>query len=169
MVMTREEVEEVVAQHMGQAVAQIGKDLADRYATKEEVAESIKNFANALNEAVQEETEKWKQEGLRLAKDLAEGRDIPKDNPLSFVTEVVDDVTTLQLRVMELGLLVVLGRKTGLIKRSLEKTIRFESLLHTLTDRQRREVLADIERYAAKSSRFKDVQQEIREFLEGGE
>jgi len=168
MVMTREEVEEIVAHHMAHAVAQIGKDLEDKYATKKEVVENIKVFGKSLSETVQKEIKEWEKRGLQFASDLAEGRDLPKDSPLTFVTEVLDDITTLQLRVMELSLLVVLGRKRGLIDKSLEKTVRLEALMQTLTARQRREVLAEMEKFSESSPHYKDGFREVREFL-GGE
>lgn|GEM_PF-3181218 len=163
MTVTKEEVEGIVAHHMATAVAQIGKDLEAKYATKDEVVQRIKEFAQGIGEMATG----W---GKKFCEDLKEGKDLPDDHPLRLVVQIVDDILTLQLQVMELGLLMILSNEKGMVGRDINKTMRLVQMTQKLMERQRERVFGEMEKHMARNpeSPFVPILQEIRELTEPG-
>lgn len=102
------EIERLVAaeveRRIGGVVAQIGKDLADRYATTEQVQGLIDHRAKlelaAMNAAFQQ-----------AAQAIASEQALPEEHPLAALVNFFEDFTDVQLRVNMLSLYAVVLNK----------------------------------------------------------
>lgn len=106
--MTREEIEKLVAaevdRRIGGMVGQIGKDLEDRYATKDLVDERIEKRARA-------EMDGFNRAMLQATDAISKGEQLPPGHPLAALVQVLDELTDLEMRVMEIGLYVVASHR----------------------------------------------------------
>jgi len=116
--MTDEEIEQKIAaevdRRIGGMVGQIGKDLADRYATKDDVDKAIeariRREAQALNIAL-----------LDIVNRLKKDEKVPDTHPLAVVFQIMEEISDLEMRVMELGIFIVATQQMEDIEYSSEK------------------------------------------------
>lgn len=106
--MTQEEIEKLVAaevdRRLGAIVGQIGKDLEDRYATKDLVDERVEARAKA-------EMAGFNRAMLQATDAISKGETLPPGHPLAALVQVLDELTDLEMRVMELGLYIVANHR----------------------------------------------------------
>ena len=132
--MTREEIEQLVGaevdRRLGGMVGQIGKDLEDRYTTKDDVEKAIEariqHEATALNIALRD-----------IVNRLRRDEKVPDDHPLAVVFKIMEDIADLEFRVMEIGMYVVadnldLTRGDGTVEHAMRLTL----LKRFVTDRE---------------------------------
>ena len=102
--MTREEIEQFVGaevdRRLGGMVGQIGKDLEDRYTTKDDVEKAIET-------RIQQEGQALNLMLLDLASRFKKEEKIPDTHPLAVVVQIMEKMADLEFRVLELGMYIV--------------------------------------------------------------
>lgn len=143
--MTKEEIEALVEAEVSRRVAamtaQFGRDLSERYATKDDVEQAVKtafkkeheNFAESLNDFVE--------------KIKSKDRDDP-DHPFSFLIQVLDDIGELQVRVMEIGMYILAEEtRVGKGPDAIEKVIKLSRVKGVAVDHERQRFRRDVARF----------------------
>lgn len=148
--MTKEEIEALVEEEVSRRVAtlaaQFGRDLSERYPTREEVEDTLKERLRKEIDELDRSVGEWIGE-----MHTADPED--PDHPLSFLVKVLSDITDLQLRVMEIGIYVL--AKEAKIERgpgALERMGRLASVTSTSRDRLREHFQQDVQSFKNRST-----------------
>ena len=147
--MTPEEIEQKIAaevdRRLGAMVAQIGKDLEERYATKAHVTEQIeKRF--------QLEVAKMNADILQAAGKIKRNEKLPPNHPFAVIVAMLDDIADIEMQLLEIGLYIVATEQSDGSKEGEAPHDRFQrkmklSILRTFVgDNEHRRVLDTIEK-----------------------
>jgi hypothetical protein len=124
-----------VDRRIGGMVGQIGKDLEDRYATKDLVTERIDARA-------QEEMAGFNRAILQAAAALRKDEKLPPNHPFAVLVQLMEEQLDLEMRVMELGLYIVADNVTlKNDKGTIERALKLSLLKKHMADREHRRIL----------------------------